>query len=529
MIAPLRDKIWTRDEEIAYAPSAGIPVEAKAESPYSIDDNLFGRAIEAGHPRGPVGRAARGRVRAHRRARDDAPAPVEVVVGFERRPPGLARRRGAAARRADRGAERARRRVRDRADRHDREPRRRHQEPRAVRGAGGDRADRGAPRARGPRPDEGRGDRRSASSSERWAKLVYDGLWFSPLREAIDAFVDATQELVDGRGARCELRPGAAVVTGRRSEHALYAEHARVVRRRRDVPARGGGGLHPASPRSRSSSPPRASAGCDARVTLWAGRVGDARSPEVVGVPARGRRRAAPVRLRGDARSTRGACTRPGCSTTTSCARSRRRSTRSRGAARRAGATRTSTPRSSGSSARSGGRSTPAARATTRSRRRSGSTSPTRARRRARRSTRFARVDPRPRRGGGGDADARATRTSSARSRSRVGHHLLAWVEMLERDLRALRFAAGAGRTPSPLGAGALAGLDAAAAAAGRRADAELARRRRRPRLRARLPLRVRRAASSHLSRIGEELVLWATERVRLRPPARGRRRPARR
>ena len=48
VIAPLRDSIWSRDEEIAYAEARGIPVEAKQESPYSIDDNLFGRAIEAG-------------------------------------------------------------------------------------------------------------------------------------------------------------------------------------------------------------------------------------------------------------------------------------------------------------------------------------------------------------------------------------------------------------------------------------------------------------------------------------------------
>ena len=73
VIAPLRDRIWTRDEEIAYADARGIPVEAKPESPYSIDDNLFGRAIEAGDARGSVGGAARGRVRAdgvaRRRAR----------------------------------------------------------------------------------------------------------------------------------------------------------------------------------------------------------------------------------------------------------------------------------------------------------------------------------------------------------------------------------------------------------------------------------------------------------------------------
>ena len=87
-----------------------------------------------------------------------------------------------------------------------------------------------------------------------------------------------------------------------------------------------------------------------------------------------------------------------------------------------------------------------------------------------------------------------------------VGHHLLAWVEMLERDL--VRFAAAAAAAAaSPLGRRA------------RRVDCrclrpesapQLARRRRRPRLRARLPLRGR-GLLRPLSRIGEELVLWTT------------------
>ncbi len=57
---------------------------------------------------------------------------------------------------------------------------------------------------------------------QRWAEIVYEGRWFSPAREAIDAFVDSTQRLVTGE-VRLELRPNAAVVTGRRSPHALYA------------------------------------------------------------------------------------------------------------------------------------------------------------------------------------------------------------------------------------------------------------------------------------------------------------------
>jgi argininosuccinate synthase len=57
---------------------------------------------------------------------------------------------------------------------------------------------------------------------QRWTELVYEGRWFSPAREAIDAFVDSTQLLVSG-DVRLELRPNAAVVTGRRSPSMLYS------------------------------------------------------------------------------------------------------------------------------------------------------------------------------------------------------------------------------------------------------------------------------------------------------------------
>ena len=57
---------------------------------------------------------------------------------------------------------------------------------------------------------------------QRWTEIVYEGRWFSPAREAIDAFVDSTQRLVTGE-VRVELRPNAAVVTGRRSPHLLYS------------------------------------------------------------------------------------------------------------------------------------------------------------------------------------------------------------------------------------------------------------------------------------------------------------------
>ena len=75
---------------------------------------------------------------------------------------------------------------------------------------------------------------------QRWTELVYEGRWFSPAREAIDAFVDSTQQLVTGE-VRLELRPNAAVVTGgarrisctRRSSPRTEPERPSRTRRRR--------------------------------------------------------------------------------------------------------------------------------------------------------------------------------------------------------------------------------------------------------------------------------------------------------
>jgi len=56
---------------------------------------------------------------------------------------------------------------------------------------------------------------------QRWSELVYDGLWFSPLKYALDAFIANTQEHVSGE-IRMVLHGGRAVVNGRRSEESLY-------------------------------------------------------------------------------------------------------------------------------------------------------------------------------------------------------------------------------------------------------------------------------------------------------------------
>src|SRR3954469_3924432 len=82
VIAPLRDRIWTRDEEIAYGAARGIPIRHSQASPYSTDENLFGRSIEAGILEDPWV-APPDDVYVLSQDPGSAPAPSEVVVSFE--------------------------------------------------------------------------------------------------------------------------------------------------------------------------------------------------------------------------------------------------------------------------------------------------------------------------------------------------------------------------------------------------------------------------------------------------------------
>jgi len=56
---------------------------------------------------------------------------------------------------------------------------------------------------------------------QRWAELVYDGLWFSPLKRALDGFVNEANQHVSG-DIRMVLHGGRAVVNGRASQQSLY-------------------------------------------------------------------------------------------------------------------------------------------------------------------------------------------------------------------------------------------------------------------------------------------------------------------
>jgi argininosuccinate synthase len=221
VIAPLRDTIWTREAEIAYAESRGIPVTHTAASPYSIDENLFGRSIEAGILEDPWV-APPEDVYALSSSPESAPAPVELVVGFEAGLP--VSLDGAELPLAELVAtlnEQAGAYGIGRIDTIENrvvgiKSREIYEAPAAIALIEAHRALEAVVLTK----DE---LRTKLALETRWTELVYEGLWFSPLREAIDAFVDTTQARVSGE-VRLALRPNAAVVVGRRSEHALYAE-----------------------------------------------------------------------------------------------------------------------------------------------------------------------------------------------------------------------------------------------------------------------------------------------------------------
>ena len=61
-----------------------------------------------------------------------------------------------------------------------------------------------------------------AGVDRRFADLVYEGMWFSPLREALHAFVASTQEVVSGE-VTLRLHQGSVRAVGRRSEHSLLS------------------------------------------------------------------------------------------------------------------------------------------------------------------------------------------------------------------------------------------------------------------------------------------------------------------
>jgi argininosuccinate synthase len=217
--APVRDSGMTRDKAIAFAGEKELPISVTARSPYSIDQNLWGRSCETGHLE-DIWEAPHDDVWGY----TDDPAAgkpaEEITIGFEQgipvalngevlTPLELVARLNKLA-----GAHGIGRidMVEDRLV--GIKSREIYEAPAAITLL----AAHSELESVCVERDLARFKRQV---EQRWTELVYDGLWFSSLKNALDAFIADASQHVTGE-VRVRLQAGQAVVTGRRSAAALY-------------------------------------------------------------------------------------------------------------------------------------------------------------------------------------------------------------------------------------------------------------------------------------------------------------------
>ncbi|MFA7266651.1 MAG: argininosuccinate synthase [Candidatus Nanopelagicales bacterium] len=221
-IAPVRDYAMTRDKAIEFAQERNLPIDVNKKSPYSIDQNVWGRAVETGFLEdiwnGPIEDVYE---------YTENPAIIkpadEVIITFDRGVPVALNGKPVTMLQAI-------------------------EQLNALAGAHGvGRIDMVEDRLVGIKSREvyeapGAMALIAAHSElmnvtverdlarfaggvrQRWSELVYDGLWFSPLKRALDGFIDEMNQSVSGE-VRLVLQGGRAVVDGRRSAESLYDFH----------------------------------------------------------------------------------------------------------------------------------------------------------------------------------------------------------------------------------------------------------------------------------------------------------------
>ena len=219
VIAPVRDYAWTREKAIIYAEEHSLPIDVTKKSPYSIDQNVWGRAVETGFLEdiwnGPIEE-----LYSYTQNPATPREADEVVIAFENGVPTsidgkpvsvLEAIQQLNARAGAQGVGRL-----DIVE--DRlvgiKSREVYEAPGAITLIAAHMELENVTIER----DLARYKR---SVDQRWGELAYDGLWFSPLKKSLDSFIATSQEHVTGE-VRMTLHGGRATVTGRRSEQSLY-------------------------------------------------------------------------------------------------------------------------------------------------------------------------------------------------------------------------------------------------------------------------------------------------------------------
>jgi len=220
VLAPVRTWGMTRDDCIEYAQRHEIPITVTRAKPYSVDENLVGRAVECGEMEDPWVAPPIGIYEMTRDVADAPREPTDVIVGFERGVPVSVDGKAMPAFELL-GAmnELAGRYGFGRLDMV--ENRRVGIKSRETYECPGSLALIAAHADLESITMERDLMREKARLEPRYAELVYDGLWFSPLKEAFDAFVESSQRHVTGE-VRLRLEPGRCFPNGRRADAPLY-------------------------------------------------------------------------------------------------------------------------------------------------------------------------------------------------------------------------------------------------------------------------------------------------------------------
>ena len=218
-IAPNRDLALTRDKAIEYAAKHNLPIEQSKKSPYSVDQNVWGRAVETGLLEDPWN-APIADIYTYTQDPDVQRDPTEVIIKFDEGIPveidGVRYTPIAMVKKMN-----------ELAGHHgigridiveDRlvgiKSREIYEAPAAI-------ALIQAHEELENLTLERDVNRFKKGIEDKWATMVYEGLWFSDLKRSLDVFIDHTQRYVSGE-VRLKLAGGRAVVTGRRSEQSLY-------------------------------------------------------------------------------------------------------------------------------------------------------------------------------------------------------------------------------------------------------------------------------------------------------------------
>lgn len=218
-IAPIRDLALTRDKAIEYAALHNLPIAQSKKSPYSVDQNVWGRAVETGLLEDPWNAPIED-IYTYTQDPDIQKDPTEVIVKFDQGiPVEIDGVRYSAIQMVKKMNELAGNHGVGRIDMvEDRligiKSREIYEAPAAI-------ALIAAHEELENLTLERDVNRFKKGIEDKWATMVYEGLWFSDLKRSLDVFIDHTQRYVSGE-VRLKLAGGRAVVTGRRSEQSLY-------------------------------------------------------------------------------------------------------------------------------------------------------------------------------------------------------------------------------------------------------------------------------------------------------------------